>query len=227
MKVRISTAVKMLAVAAAMVAASGASAQSKGQLTAAFGAGKITPHVESGNISAPALPNSKGDVGANTQPILVLNYGLTDNITLETAIAPPYKHKIYGADAISGTGELGTVQALPATLFVKYNFFEPSAMIRPFVGIGATYAYFMKETGSFKMTALTNPGGGVPTTFSIDNKFTYSAQAGVNVSFTDRLFVNATFVKTKLRTDVHFSTGQYQHMKLDPSTVILGVGYKF
>ncbi|HWJ93845.1 MAG TPA: OmpW family outer membrane protein [Telluria sp.] len=227
MKVRISTAVKMLAVAAAMVAASGASAQSKGQLTAVFGAGKITPHVESGNISAPALPNSKGDVSANTQPIVVLTYGLTDNIAVETAVAPPYKHKIYGADAISGTGELGKVQALPATLFVKYNFFEPNAMIRPFVGVGATYAYFFKETGSFKMTSLTNPGGSVPTTFSIDNKFTYSAQAGVNVSFSERLFASATFVKTKLRTDVHFSTGQYQHMKLDPSTVILGIGYKF
>ena len=30
-----------------------------------------------------------------------------------------------------------------------------------------------------------------------------------------------------LRTDVHFSTGQTQHMKLDPVSVILAVGYKF
>jgi outer membrane protein len=227
MKVRISTAVKMLAVAAAMVAASGASAQSKGQLTAVLGVNKIMPQVESGNISAPALPNSKGDVSDNAQPVLVLTYGLTDNISVETALGTPYKHKIYGADAIAGTGQLGSVKALPATAFIQYRFFEPTAKIRPFVGLGATYAYFFRETGSFKMTALTNPGGGVPTTFSIDNKLTYSLQAGVNVSVTDRVFLNATYVRTKLRTDVHFSTGQHQHMKLDPNAVILGVGYKF
>lgn len=227
MKVRISTAVKMLAVAAAMVAASGASAQSKGQLTAILGANKIMPQVTSGNISAPALPNSKGDVSDNTQPVIVFTYGLTDNIAVETAVGTPYKHKIYGADAIAGTGQLGTVKALPATAFIKYNFFEPSSMIRPFVGLGATYAYFFRETGSFKMTALTNPGGSVPTTFSIDNKMTYSLQAGLNVSFSERLFANVTYVKTKLSTDVHFSTNQHQKMKLDPNAVIVGIGYKF
>jgi outer membrane protein len=30
-----------------------------------------------------------------------------------------------------------------------------------------------------------------------------------------------------LRTDVHFSTGQNQHMKLDPNSTVLTLGYKF
>lgn len=227
MKVRIHTAVKMLAVAAALVAASGASAQSKGQLTALFGVNHLDPQVKSGNISAPALPNSKGDVSADTQPVLVLTYGLTDNISVETALGTPYKHKLFGADAISGTGQLGTVQALPAIALIQYRFFEPNAMVRPYIGIGATYAYFMKETGSGRMTALTNPGAGVPTTFSIDNKLTYSAQLGVSVRVNDRWAINASYLKTKLRTDVHFSTGQYQHMQLDPNSYILGAAYKF
>ena len=34
-------------------------------------------------------------------------------------------------------------------------------------------------------------------------------------------------VKTRLRTDVHFSTGQNQHMKLDPKSTVLTLGYKF
>ena len=179
MKVRFNGIAKVLGVAAALACASTASAQSAGQLTAKVGLNQLTPKVESGDIGAPALPGSKGDVDRDIQPVLVLAYGLTDNISLETALGTPYKHKIYGAGAIAGTGQLGTVEALPATLFAQYRFGAPTATFRPFVGIGATYAYFMKERGSAKMTAITNPGSGIPTTFSIDNKFTYTAQLGM------------------------------------------------
>ena len=219
--------VKALAVAAALACASTASAQSAGQLTAKFGINQLTPKVESGDISAPALPGTKADVGKDLQPVLSFTYGLTDNISLETCLGTPYKHKIYGAGAIAGVGELGTVEALPPTLFAQYRFFAPNATFRPFVGIGATYAYFMKERGSAKMTAVTNPGRGVPTTFSIDNKFTYTMQVGVAMNISEKWFADVTVNKSHLRTDVNFSTGQKQHMKLDPVAVMLAVGYKF
>jgi len=227
MKVRFNSVVKAVGVIAALACASTASAQSAGQFTAAFGVNQLTPKVESGDISAPALPGTKADVGKDIQPVLILNYGLTDNITLETALGTPYKHKLYGAGAIAGTGQLGTVEALPATLFAQYRFGAPNATFRPFVGIGATYAYFMKERGSARMTAVTNPGRGVPTTFSIDNKFTYTLQLGTVVNFNEKWFADVTVNKARLRTDVQFSTGQTQHMKLDPVAVILAVGYKF
>jgi len=84
----------------------------------------------------------------------------------------------------------------------------------------------MKERGSGKLTALTNPGGN-PTTFDIDNKFTYTAQVGVAMNLSEKWFADVTVNKSRLRTDVHFSTGQNQHMKLDPVAVVLAVGYKF
>jgi outer membrane protein len=156
-----------------------------------------------------------------------MHYGITDNISVETALGTPYKHKIYGAGAIAGTGELGSVEALPPTIFAQYRFFQPSAMIRPFVGIGLAYAYFQKATGSGKMTALTNPGSSTPTTFKIDNKLTGALQAGVAVNINERWFASAAIIKTFLKTDVHFSTNQTQHMKLDPQAVMVSVGYKF
>jgi len=219
--------VKVLVAAGALAVATGASAQTQGQWSISVGANQITPKVKSGPISAPALPNSLADVSKDTQPVVIINYALTDNISLESAVGTPYKHKLYGAGAIQGTGQLGTVNALPAILFAQYRFFQPTAMIRPFVGLGLTYAMFQKETGSFGMTALTNPGGGVPTTFSIDNKWTYSGQVGASLNINEKWFASAAFVKTKLRTDVHFSTGQFQHVKLDPNSVMLTVGYKF
>ena len=226
MKVRFNSVVKMLVAAGALACAAGASAQSAGQWTAKFGFNELTPKVDSGDLSAPALPFTRAEVSSDIQPVLIFAYGLTDNISLEAALGAPYKHRISGAGSIAGTGELGTVQALPPTLFAQYRFFSPNATFRPFVGLGATYAYFMKERGSGKLTALTNPGG-TPTTFDIDNKFTYTAQLGVAMNFNERWFGDVTVNKSRLRTDVHFSTGQNQHMKLDPVAVVLAVGYKF
>jgi outer membrane protein len=226
MKVRFNKAMQATVMAAAMVAATGASAQSAGQWTAKVGINKITPKVESGDISAPALPSSKGDVGSSTKPILVFAYGITNNISAELDLGMPYKHTIYGAGAISGVGKIGTVEAMPPTVFVQYRFFDPPAPIRPYVGAGATFAYFQKATGSGQLTALTNPGG-TSTTFKIDNKLAGSLQAGVVWNVNAKWFVDAGVVKTFLKTKVNFSTGQTQDMKLDPLAVNGSIGYKF
>jgi len=226
MKVRFNV-VKGLVAAGMLAAAAGASAQEANTWSVSIGANQITPKVESGPISAPALPNSLGDVSKDTQPVVLFNYYATDHFSLEAAIGTPYKNKLYGAGSIAGTGQLGTVESLPPTLFVQYRFFQPNAVIRPFVGIGLTYASFRKETGSGKMTALTNPGAGVPTTFSIDNKWTYSGQIGATWNINEKWIASAAFAKARLRTDLHFSTGQYQHVKLDPNSIMLTVGYKF
>lgn len=221
------TTIKVLGAAIALAFASGAYAQSAGQITAKVGLNRLAPKVESGDISAPALPGTKANVGNDTQPVLILSYSFTDNISTEMALGTPYKHSIYGAGAINGIGKVGEVEALPPTVFMQYRFFKPTSAFRPFIGVGPTYAYFMKERGSAAMTAITNPGSGVPTTFKIDNKLTYSAQVGVAMNFDERWFADATVIKTRLRTDVHFSTGQTQFMKLDPVSVVLAVGYKF
>ncbi|MGJ9417200.1 OmpW family protein [Massilia sp. CMS3.1] len=226
MKVRMNSVARTLIASAALACAASASAQSAGQFTAKFGFNQLTPKVDSGNVSAPALPFTKADVERDIQPVVIIAYGLTDNISLEGALGTPYKHKIIGAGSIAGTGQLGTVEALPPTLFAQYRFFAPTATFRPFVGVGATYAFFMKERGSGVLTALTNPGGPA-TTFEIDNKFTYTAQLGVAMNFSERWFADVTVNKSRVRTDVHFSTGQTQHMKLDPVAVVLAVGYKF
>ena len=223
---RLKTAATLIAAVCAMGAASTASAQSAGQFTAKIGAGKITPHVESGDVSAPALPGSKVKIASDTEPVFIFAYGITDNISTELALGLPYKHKLYGDGTIAGTGQLGTVEALPPTLFVQYRFFQPDAMVRPFVGLGATYAYFRKANGSGQLTALLNPGG-PPATFKIDSKATVTMQAGVAVNLNPKWFVDFTVTKSYLKVQNKYSTGQTQDVKLDPMGVILALGYKF
>lgn len=218
--------VTLLAAACALAVAGAASAQSAGQFTAKIGAGKITPKVDSGDVSAPALPGSKVAVGPDTEPVFIFAYGITDNISAELDLGLPYKHKLYGDGSIKGTGQLGTIEALPPSAFIQYRFFAPEAMVRPYVGLGVTYAYFQKGTGSGQLTSLLNTGG-PSTTFSIDGKAAFSAQAGVAVNLGPKWFVDLTVVKTKLEVETKYSTGQTQRVRLDPLGVIAAVGYKF
>jgi outer membrane protein len=226
MKLRLHSGLTVLAAAAALAASSGASAQAAGQWAVKAGVGKITPKVKSGDVSAPALPGSKADVSADTQPIFAVAYGITDNLTVELDLGLPYKHEISGAGAIAGTGVLGTVKALPPTLFAYHRFFEPEARFRPYVGAGLTYAYFADETGSGKLTALSDIGG-PPTTFSLKNKAAGTLQVGLIVNINKKWFVDGNISKTWLKTKVSFSSGQTQDMTLNPEAVTLGLGYKF
>lgn len=225
MTLRFNSLASMLA-AAALLTAPAAFAQSAGQWTAKVGVTKITPKVTSGDVTAPALPGTRSDVGADTEPTFAFSYSFTDNVSVELDLGLPYKHKIYGAGSIQGVGQLATVKALPPTAFLQYRFFSPQATLRPYLGIGATYAYFADETGSGQLTAVSDIGG-PPTTFSIKNKLAATAAVGLIYNINERYFADVFVSKTWLKTEVAFSSGQTQKMTLNPQAVGISVGYKF
>lgn len=219
--------VKLLALAAAMTVASAASAQqAAGGWLGTVGLNKITPKVDSGDVSAPALPGTKTDVGTDTKPRFAIAYMLTDNIAAELDLGLPYKHELLGAGSIAGTGKLATAEVLPPTVLVQYRFLKPDAMVRPYVGLGLTYAMFQKERGSAQLTAVLNTGG-PGATFKLDDKFAASFQLGGTVRINEKWFLDASVIKTKLKTKAHYSTGQVQDVRLDPLAVNVSVGYAF
>jgi len=220
------TTIKLLALAAAMTAASAASAQTAGTWLGTLGINKITPKVDSGDISAPALPHTKADVESDTKPRFTIGYMLTDNISTELDLGVPYKHDLVGAGAIQGVGKVGTSEVLPPTAFIQYRFLQANSMVRPYVGLGITYAKFQKEEGSGQLTALLNTGGPAAT-FKLDDKWAASFQLGGTVKINEKWFMDASVIKTKLKTKVYFSTGQTQDVRLDPLAVNVSVGYAF
>lgn len=203
-----------------------AQAQSAGTWMVRAGATTVSPEVTSGDLSAPSFPGTKSDLEADTQLGGGISYMYTDNISVDVPLALPFKHKINGAGAIAGVGQIGSVEILPMTVFLQYRFLEASAKFRPYVGLGATYAYFFNEEGSGRLTALTNPGG-PPTQLSIDSKLVLTPQIGATLAVGDKWFVDMFYSKSKLSIKMTWSTGQTQDIALDPASYGIAVGYKF
>lgn len=202
------------------------SAQSAGTWTARVGLTNITPQVSSGDMTAPSFPNTKADVGGDTQLSGGITYMYTDNIAIDIPVALPFNHKLKGAGALAGAGQIGAVKALPFTVFGQYRFNTASALFRPYVGLGLTYAYFFDESGSSALTAMTNPGGSA-TRLSVKSKFALTPQVGFTYVLNDKWTLDGSFSQTLLKTRTTFSTGQTLDATLNPHTFSLGIGTKF
>ena len=217
---------RCLAGASLVLVAATASAQSAGTWQVKIGANQISPQVTSGDLSAPSMPGTQIDVKAATSLILTGTYMWTDHISFEGYAGLPYKHEVVGAGAIAGVGKIGSVRQVSPTLFAQYRFLEPQSPLRPYAGLGLTYAYFYGEEGSGTLTALTNPGG-APTRLTVDSAIGLSAQLGATFRINDRWFVDASLVKTWLKTSNSLSTGQTIDTKLDPVSFGLSIGYRY
>ncbi len=201
-------------------------AQYQGQYLAVIGGTRITPKVQSSDLSPPAPSGTRIDNAHNTQPSAGIGLMLTDHLSVFVPLAPPFKFDVYGRGAIEGVGKIGSVKSLPATQFFQYRMLDPEAAFRPYLGLGITYAYFFRPESSAAQTALTNPGGPA-TRFKIKSKFAPTVQAGFTYTFSDPYYVDVYYAKTFLKSKVTLSTGQTQDVKINPETIQIGVGTSF
>jgi outer membrane protein len=216
----------IIAAVLAIVAIPIASAQSAGTWLGRVGVTTIAPQVTSGDMTAPSFAGTKTDVSSANQVSGGVTYMYSDNISIDVPLALPFTHKLYGAGALAGAGQIGEVQALPLTVFFQYRFMEADSQFRPYIGLGATYAYFFNEKGGAALTAMTNPGGPT-TTIKVDSKFTVTPQIGLTYAINDKLFVDVFYSKSMLQTRNTFSTGQTLDVTLDPASYGITVGTKF
>jgi outer membrane protein len=210
----------------AALAGNAAHAQTAGAWMISLGANNIAPKVKSGDLSAPSLPGTQIDVKDASAAFATITYMLTDDVSLQTFLGGPYKHEVVGAGAIEGVGKIGQIQQVSPTLMAQYRFFDAASALRPYVGLGVTYAYFFKEQGTGALTSLTNPGG-PPTQLRADNAWGASAQLGATYAFSDSWFADASVIKTFIKNTTHLSTGQSIDAKLNPLAIGVTVGYRF
>jgi outer membrane protein len=191
------------------------------------GATNIKPNVTSEDLSAPSLPGTKVNIEDATQFSGGFAYDINDNWgVLFAVVSLPFEHDLVGDGAISGAGKIGLVKQLPPTILGQYKFLDAASPFRPYVGAGATYAYFFDEEGTATLTALTNPGG-APTTLSAKSKLASTVQIGGQFAINKNWFVDVNAMKTFLKTTTSLSTGQRIDTKLDPLAINVWAGYRF
>lgn len=206
---------------------SAAWAQSAGWLIQG-GVTQISPSVNSGALSAPSPSGTTVGVSSDTQPTAQLTYVYNDHWSVAVPLGLGFKHKLYGTGAISSTGQIGTVTALPITVFGQYRFGEANAKFRPYGMLGVSYAYFHDAQGSAALNGLNpiNPVGG-STGLKVDSKFALSPGLGMFIRIDDRWFVDVSYAKTFLKTTTTLSTGQSIQTTLNPGITSLGIGMRF
>lgn len=204
-----------------------AQAQTAGSWMARAGVTQIAPDVSSGNLTAPSFANTRVDVRSNTQLSGGITYMVTDHWAVDVPLALPFKHDTVGAGAIAGVGKIGEVKALPITIFAQYRFLAPEAKVRPYIGLGLTYAKFYKERSTAALNGLSGGSPTNPTTLSAESRFGLTPQVGVSIALNDRWFVDLAYYKTFVKTRNTLSTGQHIDIKLNPNVYTMGVGYRF
>lgn len=206
---------------------SSAWSQTAGSIVVRAGLTQISPSVTSGNLSAPSFAGTQVDIGSDTQPTGGITYFLTDRISVDIPLALGFTHDIVGAGAIAGVGKIGETKALPVTALFQYRFNGANDKLRPYIGAGPTYAKFYKERTTMALTALTGGLPATPTSLHVDSKWAPTVQVGVSIAMQGRWSFDAAVMKTKLKTRSTLSTGQSIDVTLDPTSVSLGVGYRF
>lgn len=191
------------------------------------GVTQIAPDVTSGNLSAPSFPGTQADIQSNTQPIVGITWLWTDNLAIDLPLTAGYKHDIVGAGVIDGLGKIAEVRAAPLTVLAQYRLFDAKAALRPYVGIGPTYARFYKARSTAALTALTGGTPANPTTVSVASKWALTVQLGAAWNVAPRWVLDANVTKTPLSTRTTLSTGQTLDAKLDPWSYSVGIGYRF
>lgn len=211
-----------------LLALGAAQAQPAGTWLVQAGLTRIAPDVSSGNLSAPSPVGTQVDAGADTQPTAQITYVHDGHWALALPVGAGFTHKIYGAGAIAGTGQIGSIKVLPVSVFGQYRFNEPEAQLRPYAMLGLSYAYFRGAQGSAALNGMNpiNPPGG-STTMKSDSGWAWNAGLGVAVRLDAQWFVDVSWSKSWLKTTTTLSTGQTLSARLDPGITMVGLGRRF
>ena len=160
-----------------------------------------------------------GDVQIDDRfvPELDISYFFTENIAAELVLATT-NHDVGVSNSSLGDVDLGDVWLLPPTVNLQYHF-SPRGSIRPYVGAGVNYTFFLE------------PDSGDAVSVNYDNGFGLSLQAGVDIPVNDTYFVNFDIKKVFLGTDVSVNAGAAGFVNadvdIDPLIIGVGVGRRF
>jgi outer membrane protein len=206
--------------------------------TMAYEAGDILLRVGTATVA----PESKSDdlkgiageavsANDNTQVGISGTYMLTSNIGIEVLGATPFTHDIKAKGGTLNGTPIAEVKHLPPTVSAQYYFMDNTSALQPYVGAGLNVTVFFDENLTTEMK-----GAGYEKV-SLDSSVGLAVQAGVDYSFNENMFVNASAMYAQIGTtatiddtsgnDGAFGSQVVVDYDLDPMVYRVNFGYKF
>jgi outer membrane protein len=148
-------------------------------------------------------------VDNKTIPEVDFTYFFNKNIATELVLTVPQKQTV-SLNAAS----IGTFKHLPPTLTLQYHF-DGSADVKPYVGAGINYTHISKVDLTAADASLENHSWGT------------ALQAGIDFPIDKNLSFNIDVKKVYIQTNVFVSGLDKGVLKLNPTLIGVGLGYRF
>lgn len=166
------------------------------------------------------VPGAKLGISSGVSPELDASYFFTPNLSIQL-IAATSRHTITAkGGALGNGGTLGSTWVLPPTLTAQWHF-PQYGVIRPYVGVGITVAFFYGTSPSSQLLGTSDKLG-------LRTAVGPSFEAGFDVPVQGNWSINVDVKQMILPTAARLNHGGIHAMTgLNPTVVGFGVGYKF
>lgn len=160
-------------------------------------------------LGSPCGIRAKSSASLGT-PAISVGYYLDEgmNWMLEAfLLAAPLKAKVYGEGNNQLNGQhIIDLKILPPTAVLGRYFGESNARIRPFVGMGASYAIFFDVRATSALNTYQGGGGADDTTVSVKNTLGFGPFFGVKAQLDDDWHLSLNVGKLRYSTEATLIT---------------------
>jgi outer membrane protein len=223
----------LLAVAGLLAGAAPAHADDTYSNDVRLGLYAVFYHTTADDLQGPYVPPG---VNIKAEDLATLYFGyvrrLSPHFSAELAVGYPPLAKIEGKGpatlgSVPFNGQvISTARWIAPTVLLEYNFFDETAKLRPFIGVGVNYTTFYDRDS----TAEGNAASGGPTKLSLKSSVGPAATAGATYKFGGHWDFTASYSISRVNTRLVADTAgliRTTSIKFGPQALILSVGYRF
>jgi outer membrane protein len=121
---------------------------------------------------------------------------------------------------------LSTARWIAPTLLFEYQFFDDTAVLRPYLGVGVNYTDFYSR----QSTSAGNAVNGGPTSIDLPASWGVAATVGLSYRLAARLHAYVSYSYSDVHSDLTADTAgliHTTHIDFNPRALVLSIGYAF
>ncbi len=167
------------------------------------------------------VPGAHLGISTGVSPAIDASYFVTPNLAFQILGFGTSRHTITAkGGALGNGGTVGSTWVLPPTLTAQWHF-PQIGVVRPYVGVGVTVAFFYGTSPSAQLLGTSDKLG-------LRTAVGPSFEVGFDVPVQGNWSINVDVKQIILPTAARIEHGAFHIMTgLDPTVVGFGVGYKF